>query len=161
MMMSNLELDQLEVGYRAAIKQNPKSSNALYDLAYYLQNIKGNFTEAEDLYRKVLFMDGNHRQAMLQLGILRFKRKDYKKSEEILRCVTSLDSDNAEAFLHLALILMASKKDYEGAEDILRHAVQLEPLNPKVHFHLGRVLEHNKRYSEAEVGLCNIMLLKI
>ena len=116
MTMSNMDLQEQEIGHRAVVMQNPRNTSALFNFAHFLHNTKHQLTEAEQIYRQILVMEAGHEQALLQLAIIRCTQKDYLESENLLRRAIHGQSKNAEVFLQLALVLLLANHNVVEAE---------------------------------------------
>jgi Flp pilus assembly protein TadD len=73
----------------------------------------------------------------------------FREAEAALRKAVRLEPQNAEAHLHLGVVLHAQGRWQAGAV-ALRKAVRLKPQNAEAHLHLGALLNELSHQAEAE-----------
>ena len=84
--------------------------------------------EAFENYNKCVELSPNHLKALIQLGVLFLKHKEYDKSLEILERVYNLDQNIPLCLTCLGNIYM-EKKQYEKAEEYLIKSIKLDKKN--------------------------------
>ena len=84
----------------------------------------------------------------LQLGQGYLALKRWDDAERVLKHVLELDSDNAQAFLGLARVGLATRRNFEAASDALT-SVGLLYHNPPAHYLLGMALHRIGRVKHA------------
>ncbi len=108
-----------------AIQLDPKNTNALYATAMYFQD-KNQMDKAEEVYKKILDIDGNYKEAWHNRGYIEmFTYGDYPKAIEYLTRAIQCDSAFIEAFANrgCAYELMG---DIENARKDFRTALDLD-----------------------------------
>ena len=109
---------------------------------------KGQWQQAESLYRTILKSDPRQPQTLHLLGLLCFQSDKRKAAAKLLSQAVAIKPDNAEAQFHLAVTLQALGR-LEDAVAPYRHAIALEPENAEAHNNLGSVQEDLGRSKEA------------
>lgn len=84
--------------YNGALKINPRSSEALYNKAYFVQENLKKPNEARMIYEQVLKVDSLHSKALYNLGYLEVtQKKDYKKGLKYFTRSYQADPEYADA----------------------------------------------------------------
>lgn len=113
--------------------------------------------------------------ASIAAGTAAFERGAYLEAANHFREAVNLDSERADAWLNLGVVLV--EIDAESAGDAFRESIRLEPTRPKAYFNLGtlesaqgqadlaienflKALELDPDYTSAAVNLGNIYLRK-
>jgi tetratricopeptide (TPR) repeat protein len=153
---------------------DPKDFEAWTELgtAYFRQR---QFAEAEQAYQRALAEHPNFGLALLNLGKLRFTRKDYPSAIEALRRAVALKPPSAEAnaLLGEAYLNEVLKKIREGSQNIselneaaqqavnyFNAALQLDPIGKaEVHLRLADIYNALNMKKEA-VAECEKFLAK-
>lgn len=120
-----------------AVEEHPST---LSTLGVALRNL-GKDLEAEEAYRRAIYLDSQYEEAYYNLGVL---LRDDRPSEAqaLFRKALELDPDYAVAHRELGLALHKRRTDAE-AEGHLRKAVELEPNDAWAHIYLGSYLWGN------------------
>jgi len=114
----------------------------------YQAHVAGNLDTAEAAYRKILFRDPSHAEALYLLGEIQATRNIYDQAVELMRKAVS-NSPSTVAF-HAGLAnTLRQTGDIAGAEASYREAVRLEPGNSQYLNNLGTLLQEQKRLPEA------------
>jgi len=135
--------------YRAsrAAPEEPKIWNALGVTYMEVEE----FGKAEEAFKRVLKLDSGHSEAKMNLGILYFKMKDYRKAISHLKDAVADEMFDKKhiAFYHLAKVYKEIG-DEESYMEYLRKATAYNPLFLEAQLELGSAYMDVRRYEEAE-----------
>ena len=109
---------------------------------------KGNFQEAENLYRKILEANPKHYQSLGYLGLLAKQSKKYDISKKLLEKVIQINPNLAEARNNLGL-LYQELGEYQKAINCYQKAVQINPNLAEPHSNLGNLYQELGEYQKA------------
>ena len=109
---------------------------------------KGNFQEAENLYRKILEANPKHYQSLGYLGLLAKQSKKYDISKKLLEKVIQINPNLAEARNNLGL-LYQELGEYQKAINCYQKAVQINPNLAEPHSNLGLLYRELGEYQKA------------
>ena len=109
---------------------------------------KGNFQEAENLYRKILEANPKHYQSLGYLGLLAKQSKKYDISKKLLEKVIQINPNLAEARNNLGL-LYQELGEYQKAINCYQKAVQINPNLAEPHSNLGLSYQELGEYQKA------------
>ncbi len=98
------------------IKPNPV---AYYNLATVYE-LKGNISEAKKYINKALEMNLNYADALVDLGILYAREKNFDKALDLCRQTLVADPENKLAYKNITLIYLAKKQLKEAKEYYLK-----------------------------------------
>ena len=130
------------------IKYEPRNPHAYYGLGKLYQSMNDKDDEAFENYNKCIEIDPNYLKALIQLGVLFLKHKNYDKSLEILERVYTLDKNIPLCLTCIGNIYM-EKKDYEKAEEYLLKSIKLDKKNIATNSALADVYFAREKYDEA------------
>jgi len=109
---------------------------------------RGNFAEAERLYREALVVDP---QSVMALGNLGALFQAQKRLDEAIVCykrVLELQLNHAQAHCNLGSIYK-DQRQYERAVECYQLALQCNPALPEAHFNLGVIRQQQRDLPEA------------
>lgn len=125
----------------------PGSRTARHHLAR-VYHMRGQYPQAEALYRQVLADDPDFAPAENNLGKLLLDTDRVDEAVGHLEAAVRLAPDMFEARLNLGVVLM-ERGELDGALEHLTQAVQLGPGRPEVHRALGELYRRLGRTTEA------------
>ena len=134
--------------FKRIIENEPRNPHAYYGLGKLFQSMNDKDDEAFENYNKCIELSPNHLKALIQLGVLYLKHKDYDKSLEILERVYRLDPNIPLCLTCLGNIYM-EKRNYEKAEEYLIKAIKLDKKNIATNSALADVYFAREKYDEA------------
>ncbi len=124
--LSAAKKDQVAIEYfNAAIKINPKSSEAYFGRAYFYQ-LTGNFQKSLSDYRKVIDLDPSNDKAYYNVGYINFEAGRYKVALRSWDICIQLNNQYMEAYYMRGLV-HEYQKAYEDARLNYEYALQLNP----------------------------------
>jgi tetratricopeptide (TPR) repeat protein len=140
------------VSYQESIQRNPRDVRS-YILLGTLEEQRGNWQKAQELYQKALQV-----------------QPDYPLAANNLACLTLEHGGNADVALSLAQIARRGMPDspsaadtlawayyqkgaYASAIDLLNEAVKQDPQNPTFHYHLGLAYQKTNDRARAKEHL--------
>jgi Flp pilus assembly protein TadD len=113
---------------------------------------RGQFAQAESLYRTLIAQDPAHTDAVQMLGVLCNQTGRADEAISLLRLAIQLNPNRPDYFNNLGLVLAGQGKLQEAA-DALRRALSLSPDFPQALNNLGNVFRELGRLEEA----CNAL----
>ncbi len=135
--------------YRASrvAPEEPKIWNALGVTYMEVEE----FGKAEEAFKRVLKLDPDYSEAKMNLGILYFRMKDYRKAISYLKDAVADEMFDKKhiALYHLAKVYKEIG-DVESYMEYLRKATAYNPLFLEAQLELGSAYMDAKRYEEAE-----------
>jgi predicted O-linked N-acetylglucosamine transferase (SPINDLY family) len=119
----------------------------LFQQALQLQQLK-RFSEAEEIYRRILKKYPSHTGPMTFLGLLLIEKGQNKEGIKLLK--SSLNYDPAQFIAHngLGVGLLNTNNPLE-AKPCFQRAASIKPDFIEAHFNLGKSLRQLKKYQEA------------
>jgi len=143
------------------IKLQPQRSAAIQ--AKFQQALafhqRGQLTQAEFFYRKILAQLPNHFDVLHMLGVIEAQRKNSEAAVELIDRALQLKPDDAEAFNNRGVALRDLKRHEEALASYDR-ALQLKPDYAEALTNRGVALGDLKRYQEALVSYDRALQLK-
>jgi tetratricopeptide (TPR) repeat protein len=124
---SNLELAEKKLAIAHAYV--PDNSETLFALGN-LRLAQNNPKSATIFYREVLMIDGRHKGAFNNLGVIAFDATDYDAAELWFRRAAGVDPRNAKTHFLLAKALLA-KNDRGSAQSEINAAINLKAGQPE------------------------------
>ena len=112
----------------------------------------GELETARARFKKVLENDPNNMVALMNLGTMEYRAKNFTEAEKLLRQATRVDPELAAAWLTLGVATCEGGR-LEAAFAALAQAVLLEPANAKAHSYLGVTLGRKGWLDGAEAEL--------
>ena len=127
-----------------------ESAHELVLRGHTLQHKKGNWMEAEDLYRRATVIDPEHGHAWAHLGqVLYAKAKKYGEAVEALEKAVRLSPRDEWAWYHLGRVRLLLSQA-ELAEKAFRRETELNPSDVRGWEGLADALHDLGQYEEAE-----------
>lgn len=114
----------------------------------YILQQSGQFDEAEALYRKILFKQPGHADALFMLSEIKQQQGQYDQAIELCKKAVGANGEVGAFYATLAGLYNRAGA-LEEAEAAYREAVRLEPENPEYLNNLGSVLLDQKRFEDA------------
>jgi tetratricopeptide (TPR) repeat protein/serine/threonine protein kinase len=111
----------------------------------------GEWTEAEEAYRRALALEPSTAAAHQRLGEVLEKQNRQKEAEAAFREAIRLAPDEF-AFLQFLSLRLTRQRRWTEAEPLCREMVRLQPDNPMTHQFLGDSLNAQRRFAEAEAA---------
>src|SRR5262249_30063891 len=130
--------------YRVALQRAPRDADLLNDLGYCHYE-RGNWPEAEKALRDALKIDGEHKRAWGNLGLVLGQQERYQESYEAFAKVVS----PGEAYANVG-ILQAQMGRSAEARASLRQALALAPDLKAAQAVLARVEESSPKIASAD-----------
>ncbi|MBF0286594.1 MAG: tetratricopeptide repeat protein [SAR324 cluster bacterium] len=128
-------------------KQFPKNEQVLLYMGLTHEHQKS-YQQATQYYRKALVLNQVHPLALLRLGTVLIKLKQYKEAQNYLETLTRKFPKYAIAWWNLGL-LHWQQNDSENAHIMIKEALRLEPNNPKFRKFLERLEKNTKSQSNS------------
>lgn len=135
-----------ELAFDNAIRSDPAVAAAYSGLGRVMSAM-GQHARAEDAFERSIALQPTTNRYVLLADVRTRLGKDADAVKD-LRHALSLDGDNEEAMLSLALLIRES--DSQQALALLRRAASIDPLDPTVARELGFELARANRLGEAE-----------
>ena len=110
--------------YQAALKANPVSNIAYYDLGVIYQQ-KGNATDARSSYEKALLIDPTYKSALFNLAILDTPT-DAPTAVSLYHQLLALNTSDPNVLFNLGLLLRQTGQSVQGNSDLSK-AIKLDP----------------------------------
>ena len=134
--------------FNRIISNDPRNPHAYYGLGKLYQSMNDMDDEAFKNYNKCIEIEPNYLKALIQLGVLFLKHKNFDKSLEILDKVYELDKNNALCLTCLGNIYI-EKKEFEKAEEYLLKSIKLDKNNIATNSALADVYFAKEKYEDA------------
>ncbi|WP_241021974.1 tetratricopeptide repeat protein [Burkholderia sp. Ac-20353] len=125
----------------AAIRHSLQKARALLE--------RGEFAQAQQLYRGVLAMDPENTEALLLLGAACDQSGDCIEAERLMARALRSERRYAWAFANYGLVLVKLGR-HEAALVPLREALRLDGRHPAAHVSLGNALLGLERHADAQ-----------
>ena len=132
--------------------------NQILKKAVNLHN-KGNFTEAECLYREILETEPTQLDVHNNLGVLLYTTGRLDEAETIYKKIIKLKPDFAEAHNNLGILLNKIRR-FEDAEISFKKTTELKPDHIGAHFSLGNFFYIQGKLKAAEASLKKVIEFK-
>ena len=142
--------------FNRIILNEPKNPHAYYGLGKLYQLMNDRDKEAFENYNKCIEINPNYLKALIQLGVLFLKHKNYDKSLELLLKVYNIDNKIPLCLTCLGNIYI-EKKEYEKAKEYLLESLKLEKKNIATNAALADTFFALGKYDEA-INKYNIAL---
>lgn len=142
----------------ALLANEPRNRLELLQIKADALTSSNRFDEALAIYNAVLRERDDLRWARLGMSKVLFLKKDYPKSEEVLRSMIRTDPNLTRSYDLLAKLLMAQGR-FEDAEEILKSAVELSPRALKRQIELAETALNNGNHETAETAFSRAMKL--
>lgn len=109
---------------------------------------KGDYTAAEDMFKRALEVDDKHIPVLIKLGKLFMKKGERNKAYEIFKQIAHLDSQDIKYMSKLGEILMRYKFD-EDAENVFINILKASPSDIIALNSLAKLYGKRKEYDRA------------
>jgi tetratricopeptide (TPR) repeat protein len=116
--------------------------------AAYAATNSGNHSMAEELLKRVLAKEPEHKFVRRQLGVALFVQRKYDAAVEVLREQTRINPFDDVSYNMLGRIFQTQQK-YEEAEAAFRKHIEILPLDKWARGNLGLLLVEWRKYKEA------------
>lgn len=113
-----------------------------------MQEEQGKPSEAMDLYREIIALDGQNAPACINLGTIHYNRKEFSEAEGLYRQATVADPGYALAFFDLGNVLDELRRLPEAIEAYHR-AIALFPNYADAHYNLALAYERTGVHRKA------------
>ena len=100
---------------------------------------KGRFSEAGQLYQRILAINPRHPDCLHLLGMIAYQEGNLESAADLIREAIAINSKGTSYYANLGTVRQAQGK-LEEAELLYRHALSLKPDLAEVHVNLGNVL---------------------
>lgn len=127
--LSNEEYEIAEKKYIAAIKIDPKNTNAYRGLAEVYTK-QGQMNEAKETYKFIFQLDPSDSEVLVKLAEIFEEEGNEKEAIEYYQKSVLIEDNYPHRFVKLAELL-GNIDEYETALAAIEQAVELEPQNPK------------------------------
>ena len=128
------------VGEQRAEAQRMAEVQELFLRAVQMEEAPATVGEAAEVYREILRMRPGHAPALINLGTIRYNRREYREAEALYRRATEADPEYALAFFDLGNVLDEMQRLGEATAAYQR-AVKLVPRYADAHYNLALALE--------------------
>ncbi|MGH9756466.1 MAG: FG-GAP-like repeat-containing protein [Candidatus Acidiferrales bacterium] len=134
-------MDQAEVFFKRALKDDPSGAEALYGLgSVYLQQEKTE--EARWSFERAVQLHANYPgtlpKAWNNLGILAAREERMDEAIQDFQRALQIDPDNVIALGNLGNVYRQEKR-WADAKNVLGRAIEISPENPEANYSLGMV----------------------
>jgi tetratricopeptide (TPR) repeat protein len=119
----------------------------------------GRLSEAEQIYRQILALDGRHADSLHLLGMIEFQRGNHETAARLIGQAIALKGDQAAYHSNLAIVLRAQDKLDEAAA-CCRRALALAPGLVETQTNLGNILLAQGNAREAAACQERALILK-
>jgi tetratricopeptide (TPR) repeat protein len=109
---------------------------------------RGDFAEAEKLYREALKVDPRQADALALLGVVLGAKGSYDEALRLVTQAVEIDPQSALFHFHRGSVQMAMKMLSEAVESFQR-ALALQPQFPQAYYNLANALRADNRWPEA------------
>ncbi|MEE8578155.1 MAG: tetratricopeptide repeat protein [candidate division Zixibacteria bacterium] len=166
--------------YEKALELNPKYTNACYGLARVFVGLKQPDKAKEYQAKFRTFRAEENRsayddrnmgtvdylasarasvaQSLLDTEKLYRGRKDFSRSEALLKRAVTIVPNNSKCFERLGLLYSMTKRYPEALRQFERIR-EIEPSNPRSHLNVGTILLMLNRYDEAEIAYRKVIAI--
>ena len=107
-----------------------------------------NFNSAQNLYKKILETDPNHKYVLFNLGVLFIRLEEYQKAKNYFEEAIRVDPDYFDALINLGVVLKELKK-YQEAKNCFGRVIAKNHDHPDAHFNLGNIYKELEEYQNA------------
>ncbi|BAN70189.1 conserved hypothetical protein [endosymbiont of unidentified scaly snail isolate Monju] len=146
------ELEKARDAFQATIRLDPKSRDAIDNLAIVQHELK-RLREAEVLFEQAVKISPEDPRAWLNLAKIRMElRKPRQVDEAVARAAELADAEDGD-FLHEVGKIYYGLSRHELAERYFRRAIEKTSEDPLLFYALGKVLGERGEYGDAEEAL--------
>ncbi len=128
------------VGEERAEAERLAEVQELFLRAVRMEESPGTLAQATELYGEILRLRPGHAPALINLGTIRYNRREYGQAETLYRRATEADPEYALAFFDLGNALDEMQRIAEATAAYQR-AVKLVPRYADAHYNLALALE--------------------
>ncbi|MHC4259670.1 MAG: tetratricopeptide repeat protein [Planctomycetota bacterium] len=137
-------IDEAIAEYREAWRLNKRNLDALNNMAYLLDNKKGQFEEAINLYEKAIALEPGNIIAHGRLGLALAKAKRFDEAIEQFHIVLKAWPNDVEMYCNVGLLLERQNKTSK-AITYYRKALEIKPDNARARKYLELALKKQKK----------------
>jgi tetratricopeptide (TPR) repeat protein len=119
----------------------------------------GRFTEAEEIYRRILTMDPCHADSLHLLGMIEYQAGHLETAAGMIRKAIKINSSGTSYYANLGTVLQA-QGELDVAVAMYSHALALKPMLAEVHVNLGNVFQAQGKLNESVVCYNRALALK-
>ena len=116
-----------EAIFREGLRDFPESSELTANFALFMEEVRGNYGEAEQLYRKALELAPNNATIAGNFADFMEGRKKYDEAERLYRKALELSPRDATYTGNFANFMKNVRKKDDEAERLYRRALELDP----------------------------------
>jgi tetratricopeptide (TPR) repeat protein len=145
------QYDAASIQFRRAVRANPNSAEAHYDLALSLGKL-GRWTEAYRELQATTQVDPKHLAAHLASAEILIAAKQNSGARQELSAVLAIDANNFDAHLLLGNTWL-TEQEYKSALDEFATCQRLQPNNPLGFTQAGVAHLRENRYVDAQTNL--------
>jgi tetratricopeptide (TPR) repeat protein len=127
-----------------------RNADSLFELALQYDADPSTRTRAEEAYDRVIALEPNHVDALLNRGMLAYEKGDLENSAELFRRAIAIEPDNPVAHFNLGSTLDDLGLLSEARQH-LRLATRLDPDYADAHYNLAIVCDKMNAESEAKL----------
>ena len=88
--------------FEEGLKKDPRDTSCLFNVGY-IEERRGNYVRAEDLFQRTLRSNADFPEALLELANLRAKDKKYSEAADLLRRFVKVSRNPADGYYKLAM----------------------------------------------------------
>lgn len=155
-------LDQAEVSFRTALRDDPSSAEALYGIGSVCLNQQRN-AEAREMFARAVKLSATYPDtlpnAWNNLGILATREGRMDEAVEYFQKALQLSPDHLIALDNLGSAYRQTKR-WNDAQQAYERALRTNPADPEANYGLGMVYAHNEDTTRAEDYLQRALQLR-
>ncbi|MCX8069296.1 MAG: tetratricopeptide repeat protein, partial [Thermodesulfovibrionales bacterium] len=130
------------------MEDNTKFHTQLFFQEAIQYHEKGLINEAEIQYSKILTIDPYHKEALYNLSLIHFNRRDYEKALDLLNRCLKIDPKDAQT-INLIGLTFEALGNKRSAEGCFKRAIQLRHYDYMIHYNFANLLSRQGRTEEA------------
>ncbi len=134
--------------FEDAVAQSPYKASAHNNLGYML-NLKGSVLEAEEEYKKAIFLNPNYFVAYNNLAFLYYEQERYLEAKTIFERLVKLYPNYSDPYIGLANIYKKLKNNVQ-ALNFFKTADKINPYSFAVHAGLGNIYSEQGNWQDAQ-----------
>ena len=149
---------------RSIVDIDDSRTSSSHDLAATIESAitlhqKGQYSQAEDLYREILQQEPHNYQVLHRLATVLLIRMNCKEAVEMFERALKIDSSQPGVLNNYGLTLYDLKR-FDDAIKSYNKAIDLNPDFVDAYYNRAHSLQQLKRYDEAIAGYGQVILLK-
>jgi Tfp pilus assembly protein PilF len=123
------------------------------------QHQAGRFSEAEQIYRRILSVDAKQSDSLHLLGMIEYQAGNHASAVRMIRKAIAINDTQAAYYSNLGTVLQ-SQGALEEAVKCYERALTLQPDSAEIHTNLGNIFHAQDRPDEAIVSHQRALALK-